>query len=222
MNQQSKILRSTLMVLGISFLSYCGNHQAGSAGGAYISPASIIKPDIKDPTETEKADVQVFLSLNKVAGDLLKAVGGGARNQREAADLICEQARTADMEDREIRAFISINASDQIVDMPSKFGLPTDKPFIGDLGVRIADNFAALFGSALEASLGMAVDGFEVDEKFWTGTDENGFVDAENCNEWKSEAGIGAVGLSTAIDQAWIKSENEACGSVFKLICLAF
>lgn len=226
MVQQSKILRSTLMILGISFLSFCGSHQVGSAGGAYITPASIIKPVVAEPVlpvpPAAKTDIIVFTTLNKFSGDLIKAAGGTRTDARAAADSLCEMARTSEMDDRKIRALISINAADQIADMPTHFELPTNKPFIGDLGVQIAVDFADLLDSALEANLGSALSGVEADEKFWTGSTSEGLVDVDTCSEWRSETVLGTTGLSTALDANWMKNTGEDCASTLKLICVAF
>ena len=224
MKRKMKKTMNIWLLLGASLLTYCGDYSAGSSGAAYISPATKNIPVVQTPVPeipVEKADVIVFATSMAYTGDLVKAMGG-IRTAREAADELCEMDRTLAMEDRQIRAMISINSSDQIADMPLHFGLPIDKPFVGDLDIELAVDFSDLLDGEISSSMEFAVSGIASGERFWTGSLADGTAEAENCAEWKSEIDSGVVGSSSATDAQWLASGVDDCAETRKLICLAF
>lgn len=222
MGIQNKTFKSVLVILGISFLSACGDRQMGVSGGAYISAGNHSSPVVNEPVvPVEPTDIIVFATIEAYTGDLTSL--SPSSSAREAADLLCDMHRTTAMGDRQVRALISIDGTDQIKDMAINFGLPIDLPFMGDLGVLIANDFADLLNGSIASTLKDSVNRVLAGEMFWTGSSADGtLLASDSCSGFKSELGTGAVGSSDAVDATWISIGADDCSFNRKLICLAF
>lgn len=163
------------------------------------------------------AEVRLWVSATTTNGDL--DGGGGAR---AGADAICDDdANKPTVASSATRAFISIDATDEIQDMPANYGVSTTEVIQrADGTTQIASDWAALLNSFF-VNLDNSVDAgsFFV----WTGSFQNGAITANTCSNWTSTAGVGQYGGSSQTNQTWIAFANAACSTaVTRLYCLTF
>ena len=130
---------------------------------------------------------------------------------REALDESCKEAKPANLDTENVRAFITVSSLDSIENMPQAYGVPTDRPIVSPIGVRIAKSWADLMDGRIHKSLSQAgVIPPGTDSQWWVGNPE------ANCNgwSWTPLAGIfyGMIGSAESADAAWMYSGWDACG----------
>jgi hypothetical protein len=112
-----------------------------------------------------------------------------------------------------VHAFISVNNSDEIRDMPQNYGVPTDRPIVSLKGLQLADDFWDLLDGKIDQSL-MTSDVFPDDiVEWWSGSNFDGSVHGNTCNEWTSDSAgdLGRVGDTSDVNGSWIDDSNEFC-----------
>ena len=139
---------------------------------------------------------------------------GGASNGnlggRAGADTLCQNNLPTGLGTEYIhfRAFISVDAADEIRDMPSNYAVPTDLPITGPIGATIANDWAALLNSEAEPLLSSfsAAGITHSSNTWWSGSaggifpPQDGAVNvAETCEDgggggWSNGAGGGNHG----------------------------
>lgn len=206
------------------------NYDAGPGWWDYfvISTPSITSQIFSDGFETRDAD-SWSSSVPSIPGHLYIYDGGtkaGAIGGRAGADVMCYQAAESNPHIPSgvmTRALISVNASDEIRDMPAKYGVPTDREVVGPTGTKIVDNWADLLDGNLDQSLLLA--GVTSATNFWySGSNWNGSVTAHTCSGWTSTAAAdGWYGLTNQSDSDWIDISAATCGaSTYHVLCLAW
>ncbi len=150
----------------------------------------------------------------------------GAIGGREGADVMCYQAAQANPNVPDgvmTRALISVNGSDEVRDMPSKYGVPIDRKIVGPTGIKIVDNWADLLDGSLDQSLFLA--GVTDATYFWySGSNWDGSVSSNTCSGWTSTAAIdGWYGLTNQSNNDWIDIAAASCGAAsYHVLCLAW
>ncbi|RLE25284.1 MAG: hypothetical protein DRJ65_08150 [Acidobacteria bacterium] len=150
-----------------------------------------------------------------------EAIGG-----REGADVMCYQAAQAnpDLPDGVMtRALISVNESDEVRDMPTRYGVPTNRKIVGPTGIKIVDSWADLLDGSLDQSFFIA--GVTDATNFWySGSNWDGSVTPNTCSGWTStDAADGWYGLTNQTNNDWIDIAAASCGAAtYHVLCLAW
>jgi hypothetical protein len=164
---------------------------------------------------------------------------------RSGADTICENLKDDELISMynnscsNVRALISVSASDEIRDFPTTYSVPTNVKVRSQNGRLISDTWSGLFAtssggdpSGLYGNLSNLVGiswqtgGGVNDWGIWTGSNSDGSIETNNCSGWTSEAAN--VDGSYAM-QGWENVKvwyggNVACNNSFKnpLYCICF
>jgi hypothetical protein len=159
---------------------------------------------------------------------------------RAGADALCQAAATRPAGYVSARAFISVSAADEIRDMPTLYGVPTNLPVVS-LGTSpkttLANNWADLLDGSIAASLQAA--GVTLQGYVWTGSDRYGGTISDsfgNCNHWTTANDVseappapiryaGTIGSTSQVNSGWLSVGlfgNFACENLNALTCLAF
>lgn len=118
-----------------------------------------------------------------------------------------------------VRAFLSVDASDQISNMPLNFYVPTTEPILGPTGKPIALNWNDLLDGTILISLG---DADVTTSSWWSGSNPDGTV-TTNCNSWTTIVAVnGYVGSANMKDIFWIFSASPPCGGGAEILCIAW
>ncbi len=159
------------------------------------------------------ADVRIWHTTANTDGN----VGG-----RAGADAFCDgDAGKPAVAGSTTRAFISINATDEIRDMPALYNIPTNEVvFRADGTTQVAPNWAALLNAnsvSLVNSVSAAPSGA------YTFSAANGSLDTFNCsNGTTNAAGNGMSGLYASTNGDYLNRGLTACGFTLGLYCVTY
>ncbi len=168
---------------------------------------------------TAAADTIYMVSAGGYKGDL-----GG----RFGADLICRNYISNNYPSLPVshmRAFISIDAVDQIVDFPTIFGVPELAAIKSPTGAVIANNWADLMDGSIVMDLFSAGVLSFSDDKWWSGSNIDGSVAVDTCSgftygDTSSQSGV--CGSSNASDGYWINNDFGPCSGNRFLLCIGW
>jgi len=156
--------------------------------------------------------------------------GGGAIGPlggRQGADLLCGIAAESTVgipAHATTRAFISVSASDEIRDMPVKYGVPTGRLVTGPNWSVIAADWADLLDGSLAMDLFAA--GVQTFHDYWySGSLADGSVSSYTCSGWTdgSTPSGGRYGSVHVTSSAWINLGSGLCGEcTYHVLCLAW
>ncbi|GIX42629.1 MAG: hypothetical protein KatS3mg129_2362 [Leptospiraceae bacterium] len=130
-----------------------------------------------------------------------------------------------------IRAFISINSTDQIANFPSLYGVPTNVPILGPDPSNpyrlIANDWNDLWtedsgGIYIKNSLNDAIG---LSFSWWSGSYADGTLNSDNCQNWSNNSNSynGAIGEPSSTNAYWINySTSNSCDSLSNLLCIAW
>ncbi len=112
-----------------------------------------------------------------------------------------------------VHAFISVNSSDEIRDMPGNYGVPRDRPILSLKGLQIAENFGDLLDGHIDLSLMNSEVFPDESVDWWSGSNADGSVHNDTCNGWTSDSGsdYGQCGDIEYADNDWIIGDLETC-----------
>jgi len=170
----------------------------------------------------------VLYSAGQTGSGDLASLGIGA-DGREGADKLCIAAKPATVTNPNVRAFISVTASDDIEDMPTNYGVPTSLPIVSVTGNTVASEWSDLFDHAVTLlpdtldNLGIT-DSSDGGDGWWSGSLDTGAVEVnETCTQWMSTANSGRKGSTTQTGSGWISNTRPNCNDIFnELLCLGF
>jgi len=118
-----------------------------------------------------------------------------------------------------VRAFLSVDASDQIKNMPANYYVPTTEPILGPTGIPIASNWNDLLDGSILVTLSEA--GI-TSSSWWSGSNADGTV-STNCSSWTTSVAVnGYVGAANMKDTFWIFSANPPCNGGAVILCIAW
>ena len=164
---------------------------------------------------------------------------------RSGADTICENLKDDELISMfnnscsNVRALISVSASDEIRDFPTTYSVPTNVKVRSQNGRLISDTWSGLFATSssgdptglygnLSNLVGISwqTGGGVNDWGIWTGSNADGSLNNNHCSGWTSEApnvngGYGMQEWETV--KVWYGG-NVACNNSFKnpLYCICF
>jgi hypothetical protein len=152
-------------------------------------------------------------------------VYNGGLGGREGADKICRDyydsvSDLASLPVTNVRAFISIDSDDQIVDFPGNFGIPGGADIMVPTGTVIADSWADLF-DGIDIRLNQLLTDIT---PWWTGSDSDGSVATDTCNGFTDGTSSydGQIGAHNATDTTWISNGTHQCAGELSLLCVGW
>ncbi len=141
---------------------------------------------------------------------------------RDAVDGLCATAKTniyPTLPCLNVRAFISIDAGDDIAGMPANYSIPTGRKIIGPTGIQIGDNWADLFDGTIDITLS---DASIASDNWWSGSLSNGHIDSSNyCGGWTTTGEHGQSGIYDNPDK-WIEGNTPSCSTAKVVLCVCW
>lgn len=150
----------------------------------------------------------------------------GALGGRAGADALCQAAPRPPLvpANARVRAFISVNANDEIRDFPALHGLVTSLPVLGPTGLKVADDWNDLLDGSLDMSL-RAAGVLSTSENFWySGSNTDGSVSANTCTGWTAANTFldGTYGYAPQTSGGWSTTGAATCGAAsYRVLCIA-
>lgn len=144
---------------------------------------------------------------------------------REGADAQCLGTRAAitfpNNGCSQVRAVISLTPLDSILNMPTKYGIPTNFSIYAQNNFTIAPDWNVLIsggGTALAPNV-MPETAF-----WWSFSNTGGSHDPDgNCSNGTSSDLGGAVGFSSTSGPTWLRvTEILACENIVRLLCICY
>lgn len=145
---------------------------------------------------------------------------------RAGADALCNASINKPLGFANYRAFLSVDASDEIRDMPANYGVPTALDIAGPRGDLIAYDWADLLDGTIKWTTTLS-NAQVTSSQWWSGSFADGSLAPNfNCNSWTySGAGSGGVtGTANATNDGWLAGGNLPCGpgTAGRILCLAY
>jgi hypothetical protein len=192
-----------------------------SAGTTYYFNVFVRDTDARiSPYTTTSADIQDNSNSIYIfpAGLYTGNLGG-----RSGADTLCQNARDtifSGLPVSNVRGFLTISSSDQIINMTINYGIPADEIILSPFDIQIAGNWADLTDETIDTTLAAAGIVFT---HWWTGSDGYGMWidDSVTCNGFTNgtDSYEGKVGAHDETDKGWLKKTNSSCDHVMPLLC---
>ena len=145
----------------------------------------------------------------------------GDMGGRSGADTICSTNKPMGVSQANVRAFLSVDASDEIRDMPTTYSVPIGCAIVSTDDTKIADRWSDLLDGSIDNSLSTAN---VMDTGNWmNGSNSNGSFDI-SCSGWTSNAGVveAGIGSGNATDTCWLAFGQGLCSTAREVLCLAF
>jgi hypothetical protein len=151
------------------------------------------------------------------------AIAGGSIGGRTGADTLCQSASNKPAGYSNYRAFISVNATDEIRDMPTNYGVPTLYPVRSTNNTLIANNWADLLDGTIATTLGVAGVYVNGPYDWWSGSLQDGSLDGVNhCASWTNLGAPGRYGRFDYSNNYWITVNVSGCSAPSNLLCIAY
>ena len=154
------------------------------------------------------------------------ATNDGFLSNRTTADGYCMASSQQPLGFSNVRSLISFDPTDDIQDMPSNYGIPTDVHVASTNGLILFDDWIDMTdNSGNDVSLSSA-GVLPPGTKWWSGSEGWGNRAPFHCLAWTSGSGseFGAVGSSDSTgNNDWINDlTNPTCDNGFYLLCVAY
>lgn len=223
----SQMTGSSTAAPGTDSQATTGDDTSTTAGADATSTTAADTTGDETSTSTGPAPVERILMFGStpVNGNLLTA--GGEASARASADALCADALEAvrDHGCTDVRALLSVNANDEIVDMPTNYAVPVDLPVEGPTGMEIDVDFAGLLdGSIAVSPVDAAVATGDV--SLWSGSSVSGEILNTTCNGWTQTEGAGPLGFGSAGQPSstttWLAASSASCNGANQLICICW
>ena len=143
---------------------------------------------------------------------------------RAGADAICAASSALPVGCQGSAAFISIDATQEIRDLPGNNPLlDSSDRIVGPNGVQIADDWADLLDGTIDNTLLSANAISDTYFQFHSGSNSDGSVTSNNCNGYTtfSASMMSSIGLGNRTDWTWMGSSTMSCASG-RLLCLCY
>lgn len=142
---------------------------------------------------------------------------------RNDIDGLCMQARLDDypaLPCLNVRAFISVSASDSIAGITDNFGVPTNRKITGPAGIMVAEYWADLLDGTIAMTLS---DAGVASDHWWSGSTGKGTFDSDNnCGSWTTTGEKGASGKHNKADAEWIAGNIPNCDASRFVLCVCW
>ena len=143
---------------------------------------------------------------------------------RSGGDALCAASTNKPSGYENYRVFISVNAADEIRDMPSNYAVPTNMRIVSKNGTIVADNWADLLDGSIDVTLRSA--GVTSRDYWRSGSQAGGaVVTGGSCAEWtRSTGSIAYLGSPDYTDDRWFYNNHDDCtnNSLSDVLCLAY
>ncbi|MCE9597563.1 MAG: hypothetical protein K8S54_06305 [Spirochaetia bacterium] len=176
-----------------------------------------------NPTATTPSSVSGLIFLFRTtttSTGLLGGVGG-----RGGADVLCAGSRGSyvfpDNSCSSTRAFISINGTDEISDMPTNYGVPSGNSIQGQTGTEIAADWTALLSGSISVSLSTA-SVLPAATAWASYSTSSGTLAGNNCTNGTVTGLNGQVGTSGSTNATWMDNGTSLCIAPTYLLCLCY
>jgi hypothetical protein len=159
---------------------------------------------------------------------------GGALGGRTGVDDLCATAATGDAGPlyAHVHAFLSVNDTDEIRDMPSTYSVPTNLPIRSQAGTIVATDWTDLLDGTIDTNLAAAgvftgtfwYSGSNADGSIATSTVDGG-VHPLTCTGWTDGSGFldASYGVSNSTTSTWMATGQATCGlSSYHVLCLGW
>jgi hypothetical protein len=178
--------------------------------------------------DDKKDDNSLLMLLAKPKLILYNAgTHNGNLGGRSGADALCDASGNKPDGVTNVHAFLSVDATDQIKDLPATYGYSTQSSIYGPDGKsKIADNWAQFIGFGPGEVLNMDLKDAGVlpdSTQFLTGSNANGTEDPGwTCTGWTSSASATVdVGYSYLTNFLWIAAASGNCADTTNyLVCI--
>ncbi|MDX1956923.1 MAG: fibronectin type III domain-containing protein [Leptospiraceae bacterium] len=147
---------------------------------------------------------------------------------RTGADSLCSTSRSGvtiqptNITCKGVRAFLSFTG-DNIVDMPTAYGIDPTNPIVSASNIAISNNWNAL---ATSGTISNSMNAAGVSTiTYWTFTTSTGVVSANSCNNGTSSDGFsyqGSYGNQISITNTWITNTAISCGFTYTILCVCY
>jgi len=144
--------------------------------------------------------------------------GGGAYGRSSVDGLVASGTVPGVCAGKTVRAFISVNTTDSIANMPANHGVPTSQPVIGALGPQLAADWADLLDGAIAANLQTATG---LGNFFWSGSDDTGAA-TTHCSSWTSSSNNGWNGRHDLASSSWLALGASLCTNTLPLVGICY
>lgn len=198
-----KILCTSMFLGLIGFFLTCERHSLYSP--SEDSPVSLLGIDFNNGSVTTPAAptaIYIYSAGQQLSGDL-----GG----RAGADTICVTANPT--AGTTVHAFLSVDASDQIIDLVPPLYRTGISVVDGGGANIISTDWTSLWDGSIDMTLGAAgVIGPGLE--WWNGSNMDGTASSNNCTGWTVSTSItGDMGNSNFTNSSWITWGNLPCSS---------
>jgi len=106
----------------------------------------------------------------------------GGRAGADAKCQACYDANYTSLNCTSVRALISVNGTDSVINMPSYQLVPSNVEIHGSTGKRIGKNWADILDGSIEITLAAA--DVQSSGNYWTGSNSNGGESTYTCTNW--------------------------------------
>jgi hypothetical protein len=197
---------------------FCGTGVDCNDGDSAINPGEIDDSIDGIDQNCDGYDGPPLYMFSNDSGFWGNIVGG-----RAGADSICQTdiAYYPDLPTANVKAFISINDTDEIRDMPANYGVPTTRWIVGPTGKKIADDWADLLDGTIDQTL---MDAEIVSWYWWSGSWEDGSLDPDNCSGFTIMGTDGMAGHYNQTGNLWIWDGIATSCNLYEyyILCLAW
>jgi len=165
-----------------------------------------------------QSELLIYLSNGKTDG----AIGTDITTVRSNTENICRTNTPVIIDQTySVHALLSIDTDNEIRDMPSLFGFPTDVPIKrADKTTLIADDWDALLNTSNDILLTNIDNSTEF---VWTGSNSDGSLKMFNCSNWTSSSSVfGRIGVPMYQDESFLDADDDICSTNNGLYCLAY
>ena len=161
--------------------------------------------------------ILIYMTTNSYSG----ALGG-----RAGADTKCDLGVALGCSVN--RAFLSVNSSDEIQDMPTNYGIQTNIPVFwynrfNESITKMGNNWADILDGSILASQST---GTSIAASAWSGSDSTGaYVSGYTCVGWTdgTSSNVGELGYYGSVDGTWLDygtKGSKGCDTTQYLRCL--
>ena len=161
---------------------------------------------------------------------------------RSGADAIClsnMDNKTISMVNHScsnVRAVISVSATDEIRDMASNYSIPTNVDIRGSSGTRFGtswDNFTSathtlpvgyVVGEMEAGPSGAGVSAWGERTRYWSGSDTSGALDTRHCSNFTDESSgeTGSLGEGASTTNSMLDIGHASCVNKYALLCICY